>query len=149
MTITFFLHSDYEPNIKDETAIIRKIDEVVGDNPCEFLLGAMGTFDLFARKCCLEFKKINPNVKLTLVLPYLNKNYNLKGYDESVYPPLETVSKRLAIVKRNEWMVDQSDYIIAYVWHYGGAENAIDYAKLKKKKVFNFALKKYPHKNKC
>lgn len=144
MTISFFGHSDYKPNEEDKMAIIRKIDELVGDESCEFLLGAMGSFDLFARKCCLEFKTINPNVKLTLVLPYLNRDYNIKGYDESVYPPLEKVPQRLAIVKRNEWMVEQSDYIIAYVWHYGGARNTLDYAKRKRKPIFNIALRKYP-----
>ena len=78
---------------------------------------------------------------MTLVLPYLNRNYNITGYDEYVYPPLETVSQRLAIVKRNEWMVEQSDYIIAYVWHYGGARNTLDFAKRKNEPIFNFALR--------
>lgn len=143
MTISFFGHSDYEPNVQDKMAILKKIDELVGDAPCEFLLGGYGSFDLFARKCCLEFKKINPNVKLTLVIPYLNRNYFVKGYDDTVYPPLEKVPNRLAISRRNEWMVEQSDYIIAYVWHFGGARNTLNIAKSKKKPIFNFALRKY------
>lgn len=145
MKISFFGHHDYNPDEEDQDAIIAKLTELVDYNPCEFLLGGIGEFDMFARRCCLKYKKINPNVKLTLVLPYLNRDYGIKGYDESVYPPLETVPQRLAIVKRNEWMVEQSDYIIACVWHCGGAKNAIEYAKRKKKQVFNFALKKYPH----
>ena len=145
MKISFFGHHDYEPDEKDKDAIISKLIELDNDEPIEFLLGGIGAFDMFARRCCLKYKKINPKVKLTLVLPYLNRDYGIKGYDESVYPPLETVPQRLAIVKRNEWMVEQSDFIIACVWHCGGAKNAIEYAKRKKKQVFNFALKKYPH----
>ena len=141
MRISFFGHHDYIANEEDQYAIVCKLDELVGDNYCEFLLGGIGKFDTFARRCCLEYKKLNTNVKLILVLPYLDRHYEVEGYDDSVYPPLEKVPKRLAIVRRNEWMVDQSDYIIASVWHYGGARNTIDYAKQKKKKIINFALK--------
>ncbi|MBQ6922498.1 MAG: hypothetical protein IJQ66_05345, partial [Clostridia bacterium] len=61
-----------------------------------------------------------------------------------VYPPLESVPRRLAIIRKNEWMVNESDYIIAYVWHYGGARNTLDIAKRKNKPIFNLALRKYP-----
>ncbi|MBP5467478.1 MAG: hypothetical protein J6Y43_07965 [Clostridia bacterium] len=143
MKISFFGHHDYEPDEKDKDAIISKLIELDNDEPIEFLLGGIGAFDMFARRCCLKYKKLNSKVKLTLVLPYLNRDYGIKGYDESVYPPLETVPQRLAIVKRNEWMVEQSDYIIAYVWHYGGARKTFDFAKRKHKPIFNLALRKY------
>ena len=32
-------------------------------------------------------------------------------------PDLETVPKRLAIVRANRYMVERSDFLIAYVWH--------------------------------
>ena len=145
MRISFFGHSDYEPNEDDKNAIIQKIDELVGDNPCEFLLGGIGAFDMFAKKCCLKYKRLlNSNVKLTLVMPYPDRKYIIKGYDETVYPPLESVPRRLAIIRRNKWMVNESDHIIAYVWHYGGARNTLDIAKRKNKPIFNVALNKYP-----
>ena len=134
MKISFFGHSDYEPDENDIDAIISKLKDIVGDNSCEFLLGGIGAFDMFAKRCCLIYKEINPNVKLTLVLPYLNRNYKTEGYDESVYPPLETVPQRLAIVKRNEWMIEQSDYIIAYAWHSGGAEMLLTMLKEKRRR---------------
>ena len=145
MKISFFGHSDYEPNEEDEDEIIQKIDELVFDNPCEFLLGGIGAFDMFAKKCYLKYKRLlNPHVKLTLVMPCPDRKYNIKGYDDKVYPPLESVPRRLAIIRKNEWMVNESDYIIAYVWHYGGARNTLDIAKRKNKPIFNLALRKYP-----
>ena len=98
----------------------------------------------FYMKTILTFilTSINPNVKPTLVLPYPDRQYYIKGYDDTAYPPLESVPRRLAIIRRNEWMVDESDYIIAYVWHYDGARNTLEIAKRKKKPIFNVALKK-------
>lgn len=49
---------------------------------------------------------------------------------DTVFPEgLELVPKRYAIVHRNRWMVEQSDYMIAYVTHsFGGAAQTYAYA---------------------
>ena len=42
----------------------------------------------------------------------------------------------MAISKRNEWMVDRADLIIAYIEHdYGGAYKTIRYAQRKNKSI--------------
>ena len=65
-----------------------------------------------------------------------------KLYDTVIYPPLETIPPRVAIVKRNEWMIQKADFIIAYVKHtYGGAYKALQYARKKKKSIINLAEK--------
>lgn len=64
-------------------------------------------------------EKIHPQIRLILVLPYLNSTMITDGYDETVYPPLETVPPRFAIVRRNEWMVRESDSVVAYVYKQG------------------------------
>lgn len=49
------------------------------------------------------------------------------GFDGTFYPPgMETVPRRAAIVRANRYMVDHSDYLIAYAWH--SASNAMDLA---------------------
>lgn len=48
--------------------------------------------------------------------------YASKIFDDTIYPDLEKVPKRLAIIKRNEWVVNNSDFLIAYVKYSGGAE---------------------------
>ena len=57
-------------------------------------------------------------------------------YDDILYPPIETAPYRLAIVKRNEWMVEQADLVIAFVTHsWGGAAQTFQFAEKKQKKI--------------
>ena len=64
----------------------------------------------------------------------------MKLYDEIVYPELESVPWKFAISKRNEWMVEQADIVIAFVDHdWGGAATTLQYAKRKKKTIINLA----------
>jgi hypothetical protein len=46
------------------------------------------------------------------------------------------VPSKFAIIKRNEWIVEQSDLIVVYCLRsFGGAYNALKYAKRKNKKI--------------
>lgn len=79
-------------------------------------------------------KKRYSHIRVILVLAYLDKSFdevdkkfNKQTYDEIIYPPLESVPKRYAIVARNKWMVDRSDYIIFYVnCSFGGAVKMLE-----------------------
>ena len=53
-----------------------------------------------------------------------------KGFEVSFYPPgMERVPKRLAIVRANRYMIEHSDYLIAYVWHpASNARELLEYA---------------------
>lgn len=83
-----------------------------------------------------KMKNANPHIRLVLVLPYLNSSMITEGYDETLYPPLESVPRRFAISRRNEWMVMESDAVVAYVTHgWGGAAKTLDYARRKKKNI--------------
>lgn len=43
---------------------------------------------------------------------------------------IEKTPPKFAIIKRNEWMIDKSDFLIAYVEHnWGGAYRTLEYAK--------------------
>ena len=79
------------------------------------------------------------HIRLVLVLPYLDSALSREGYDETVYPPLESVPRRYAVLRRNEWMVQRSDVIVAYVLHsWGGAAKTLDYARKKKKIILQY-----------
>jgi len=74
------------------------------------------------------------------VLAYLNSNSRIEEYDESIYPPLESVPKRFAILRRNEWAIMESDIIVSYVIRsWGGAAKALEYAKRKGKRIIPYA----------
>ena len=60
---------------------------------------------------------------------------------ETIYPEgLETAPPKFAITKRNKWMVQECTHLIAYVRNtWGGAYDAMELAKRKKKHVINLA----------
>ena len=100
---------------------------------CEFIVGRYGKFDHLAAKCFKEVKKKYPHIALTMLLPYLPVERRIdtpKGFDGSLHPEgLESVPKRLAIVRANRYVVDHADYLIAYAWHpASNARDLVDYA---------------------
>ena len=65
------------------------------------------------------------------------------GYDGIVMLPVENTPPKYAILKRNEYMVDQSELLIAYVNHgWGGAAKTLEYAVRKHKKYINLGTYK-------
>lgn len=53
--------------------------------------------------------------------------------------PLETVPRRFAIPRRNRWMVDASDAVVACVLHdWGGAAATLRYARQKGKRIIDY-----------
>ena len=136
MNITFCGHSQVE-NSRDVTdwllIITQKLIEQGGKT---FYLGGYGEFDSLAASVLREKKKLYPQIELILVLPYLHTSKEILEYDDTIYPPLESVHPRYAISKRNQWMVDISDVVVAYVLHsWGGAATTMRYAKHKNKKL--------------
>ena len=141
-TVTFCGHRDIMPC--DKTIVTRKlhseIEGLINRGAKTFLLGGYGDFDLLCAKTVKELKESYPQIKSVRVIPYLDREYNIDLYDCSEYPPIETVPKRFAIIKRNEYMVDNADAVIAYVrFSSGGANKTLTYAKRKQKAIINLA----------
>ena len=140
MSVTFCGHGkiNYDDEIKNRLKY--EIEKAINKGERDFLLGGYGSFDLLAAHTLKTLKSQYPQIKSTLVIPYIDRNYDTCLYDDSVYPPLENVPKKFAIVKRNEWTVDKADIIIAYVEHdWGGAARTLKYAVRKKKEIVNLA----------
>lgn len=56
-----------------------------------------------------------------------------------MYPQLEGVPRRFAISKRNEFMVEHADIVVAYVTHdWGGAAKMLEFARRRKKEIINY-----------
>lgn len=140
MVVAFCGHSTYIPNAADEKEVLAVLERVVGDVPCEFFLGEYGSFDSFAYGCAKKYKEKHPASKLFFITPYLNQEkmqFQAERFDGIIYPPLEYVPPRYAIVKRNKWIVEQADLIFAHITHeYGGAYTMYCYAKRKGKTVY-------------
>ena len=104
--------------------ILSAVEEhIVQHGVTEFLVGQYGAFDRMAAKAVIQVKEKYPDVTLTLLLAYHPSEKKLElpdGFDGSLYPEgQETVPKRLAIVRANQYAVKHSGYLIAYAWHPG------------------------------
>jgi uncharacterized phage-like protein YoqJ len=125
-----------------EIEIDRAIDSLLAeDDAFVFLTGGMGDFD---GKCSAAVRKAkrrypDKDIKLTLVEPYMkneineNKEYYEASFDEVVISmELADAHYKSAITQRNRWMIDRSDYLIAFVYrNFGGAYETLKYAKKK------------------
>lgn len=113
-----------------ENAVERHITEL---GVMEFIVGHYGGFDRMAAKAVIRAKARFPGIHLSLLLPYHPAEHPLEtpsGFDNTFYPPgMETVPRRLAIVRANRYMVDHAGFLIAYVWHpASNARNLLEYA---------------------
>lgn len=107
-----------------------------------FYLGGYGAFDGLAAAAVRRQKKTYPDIEMVLVLAYLDRDIDASRYDSTTYPPLEKVPRRYAIVKRNEWMVHESDVVISGVTHsWGGAAKTLEFAQRKRKVIFQYPVK--------
>ena len=145
---SFFGHRDF---VEDDN-ISAKIKNIISDcvsnkNIYNFLLGGYGHFDYCCAKYINELKSNYPEIRIYLVLAYINKkldqydkNFIQTMYDDILYPPIEKTPLKYSIVKRNEWMVENSQFVIFYVnktW--GGASKMLEYTQKKKIKFINVA----------
>lgn len=139
MRVTFCGHSKIDP-INDFSKWLDSIlPSLIEDGAVTFYLGGYGYFDSLAAEAVKRQKIIYPHIESILVLPYLNKKFDVSDYDSSTYPLLEKTPSRYAIVKRNQWMVCESDVVISgVIYNWGGAAKTLEFAKRKKKVIFQY-----------
>lgn len=139
MTVTFCGHSKL--NQKDDFS--RWLDTIlpslIEGGATMFYLGGYGAFDSLAAAAVQRQKETYPHIESILVLAYLDRDTDASRYDSTTYPPLERVPRRYAIVKRNEWMVCESDVVISGVTHgWGGAAKTLEFAQRKRKVILQY-----------
>ena len=131
---SFVFSATAEKRLKEELeAFLADTDEAT------FYVGGRGEFDSMAAAAVRAVKAVHRDKKIQIYLiePYLHANlnrdkeYNEKLYDGIIIPEeLIGVHPKAAIQKRNRWMVDQADLLIAYVYRdYGGAYETLKYAR--------------------
>lgn len=92
-----------------------------------------------AAKAVIAAKARHPEITLLLLIPYHPAECPVElppGFDNTFYPPgMEKVPRKLAIVRANRYMVDHTDYLIAYVWHSASnARNLLEYAQKRERR---------------
>lgn len=96
-----------------------------------FVIGSRGDFDSYGATAIKRLKKKYADITLLLLLAYHPSEHTVAlsdGFDNSYYPPLEAVPKRLAIVRANQYMVDRADSIICYSHSVGNSRKLLEYA---------------------
>lgn len=113
-----------------------------------FVVGKYGNFDHLAAQALVAAKERHPEISIQLLIPYHPADRPVEapdGFDSTFYPEgMETVPKRLAIIRANRYMVERSDCLIAYAWHpASNARELLEYAQKREKRglihVFNLA----------
>lgn len=144
---TFAGHREVlERGIEDRIAVtIGSIIEAE-TNFC-FYTGGMGEFDQMCASVVRRMKReyTNKEIRLVLVEPYMKQSINTYGivlaeqYDEILIPTeWADCHYKKAITYRNQWMVDHSQHMIAYVGkNYGGAYASMRYAQKKGLTIMN------------
>ena len=133
---TFFGHGDC-PETKYSN-ILQAIQNLITEkNIITFYIGTQGNFDSLVYRALCNLRADFPQIRIYRVLAYLPKDNSLIS-DSILLEGIELIHPRYAISWRNRWMIEHSDYVIAYITHnYGGAARFVDEAKRKGKTVIN------------
>lgn len=137
---TFFGHRDCPESIRGN--LTKEMERLICDQQVDtFYVGAQGRFDRMAYNALKVLRSKYSYIKVYRVLAYMPRNDTVSkdnaGGKDSILPEgIERVHPRYAIVWRNNWLIDRSEYVIAYITHpTGGAYRAVERAKKKDRKV--------------
>ena len=138
-TACFFGHRDVTHDIRTKLQSI--IEQLITEEQINsFYVGHQGQFDSMVRSILKEFGKKYPQIRYAVVLAYMPDEHIKEVYGEdTLYPDgLETVPRRFAISKRNDWMIQHSGYAVCYVHKItGGAAKFRDKAEKKGLRVID------------
>jgi len=140
---SFFGHRDTGEQIRP--ALAAEIERNITDKHIDtFYVGGYGNFDRMASGILSALKGRYPHISVFRILAYLPtkaEDHPPADQPPTLFPDgLELVPRRYAITHRNRWIVDASDTIIAYVTaSYGGAYDALKYARQKHKTIVNLS----------
>ena len=136
---TFFGHHECPDSIKSQLKEVL-IDLVTNHHVNMFYVGNQGQFDAIVRNVLRELKKEYSQIDYAVVLAYMpGKQAEYDDYSDTMLPEgIESVYPRYAISWRNNWMLQQSDYVVTYITHsWGGAAQFTEKAKKQKKVIVN------------
>lgn len=140
MTVTFCGHRQIYHRDEVEPWLTQCIQHLIDEGADCFYLGNFGAFDRMAAWTLGTFKKKFPYIRIVLALAYRTQAYDAYLYDEVVYPIFDNKPRKDNIIRCNEWMVRQSDVIVAYVLYgWSGAAKTLDYAHAKKRRVLQYS----------
>lgn len=141
-TATFIGHSNCIGIDKEQ--LTKEIHALIQKGVTDFISGGIGGFDMMCARTVMEIKREFPHIGNLLVIPYLNfKINNPEYYDKSIFPEeLDPTPYRVAIPRRNKYLVDNSAYAVCFVHRIsGGSYKTFEYAKTRNITIINIREK--------
>ena len=134
------VYEEIKPQLK---AIIEHL--ITKEGVTNFYVGTQGGFDKLVYRVLCKLEEKYP-IQIIVVLAYLNREQEIPYYDfeKTIFPDLLTKTPlRFAISKRNSYMIENSEYLVAYInTSCSRVYTNIEHAIKKKKHIIN--LGKYP-----
>ena len=102
-----------------------------------------GEFDKKCASAVLELKHKYPHIKIIRILTYYHhekEKYCLPVYyDDVIIPEIEELHYKQKIIKRNEWIVDNSDILVCHIeeTYKSGAYRTLKYAQKQNKPIIH------------
>lgn len=138
---TFFGHHDCSESVKQKLREVL-IDLIANHSVDTFYVGNKGSFDWYVRSVLRELTYTYKYVHYAVVLERLPEKQNANRseyYSDTIFPEdIEDAPPRFALVRRNNWMLQQASYVVTYITHpWGGAAQFAEIAKRQGKFVIN------------
>jgi len=136
---TFFGHRDCPETMRQKLSdVVERL--IIEERVSVFYIGTHGNFDKMAYSVLSQLAQ-RYIIDVYVVLAHLRRATGSRVFDmrKTVYPEgLETVPRRFAIVKRNQYMIEKSDFVICYVNdNVTNAFKFVSRAKRKGLRIFN------------
>lgn len=143
-TCTFFGHKDTPESVKED--LYAAIEELITEHGVDaFYVGNQGHFDFYARAALRQLQQKYP-IQYAVVLAYMpGEKTEYDDYGDTMLPEgIEEVHPKYAISWRNDWLLRQSNFVIAYIHHnWGGAARYVQKAYRQGKTVINLCQDTY------
>ena len=136
---TFFGHRDCPDTIKPKLRQVL-IDLIENHNVDMFYVGNQGRFDAIVRSELRDLQQEYPQINYAVVLAYMpGKQTEYGDHSDTMLPEgIEFIHPHYAISWRNNWMLQQAEFVVTYITHsWGGAAKYAEKAKKQYKTVIN------------
>lgn len=146
---TFFGNNDFDKQHRYNHALRMEILSLIyTEDVYTFYIGTNGNFEKFALAVLLDIKhNYYRDIKLVLVAVSPRElSQNAWAVDEAILPEeVKNAAKNSKLTKRNEFMLQNSDFVISYVDEdEGNAYNCIELAKSLNKEIIDMCDVKIP-----
>lgn len=118
---TFFGHRQCPESLRQplKNALV---DLIEAHNVDTFYVGNQGQFDQMVQGILLQLENVYPHVRYGIVLTGFCEARSDRAEHTMLPEGIEKIHPKYTIAWRNDWMIEQSEYVVCYVTHaWGGA----------------------------